>query len=143
MNRSKKITVALAILTLAVVLCGTLFGVSLYRKHRHSYALDIPAEISKIEIQGSKGTVLLTQTEDIDALRNIICPVKRVTHEESVHDAPINAEDVIMIDFYTDEGKTNKRVFVYERNSKCYIEQPYNGIYQISQEEFEKIGSYF
>ena len=35
-----------------------------------------------------------------------------------------------------------QQFFVYKKNGKYFIEQPYNGIYRISPDEYNSIGKY-
>lgn len=67
--------------------------------------------------------------------------VKRTTTNESIQDSPINVENEIKIDFEYEENKTST-VFVYKKNGKYFIEQPYNGIYRISPDEYNSIEKY-
>lgn len=63
---------------------------------------------------------------------------KRVTKNESIQDAPINIDDEIKVDFHFIEAEVST-IFVYKKNNSYYIEQPYNGIYQISGDEYNSI----
>ena len=49
--------------------------------------------------------------------------------------------DEIKIDFEFGENKIST-VFVYEKKDKYFIEQPYNGIYKISPDEYNSIEKY-
>lgn len=60
----------------------------------------------------------------------------RTTKEESIQDIPTGMEESITITFNSGEKTT---VFVYKKADKYYIEQPYNGIYEITQEEYNDI----
>lgn len=53
--------------------------------------------------------------------------MKRITETESIQDSPVNVDDEIKINFYFDEENCST-VFVYKKNFKYYIEQPYNGM---------------
>lgn len=50
----------------------------------------------------------------------------------------MNAENVVQIDFRFKEQGTST-VFVYQKGRSFFIEQPYNGVYRISEEEFREI----
>lgn len=67
--------------------------------------------------------------------------IKRITETESIQDSPVNVDNEIKINFYFDEENCST-VFVYKKNFKYYIEQPYNGIYRISADEYNAIEKY-
>ena len=79
--------------------------------------------------------------ENIQKILKTLKGTGRKSKEESVQDAPVNAKNVIKVDFNHAEGGTST-VFVYARMPKYYIEQPYNGIYKISIEDFNAIDNY-
>ncbi|MEF2640971.1 MAG: DUF5301 domain-containing protein [Clostridia bacterium] len=47
-------------------------------------------------------------------------------------------DDEIKVDFHFIEAGVST-IFVYKKNNSYYIEQPYNGIYQISGDEYNSI----
>ncbi len=68
----------------------------------------------------------------------------RTTKTESVQDAPVNVEDWIRVDMRFQKGGTST-LFVYQRpgrDGEYFIEQPYNGIYEISGDEYNSIWRY-
>lgn len=68
----------------------------------------------------------------------------RTTQNESIQDAPVNVDDYIQVDFAHKGGTST--LFVYQRsdarNGEFFIEQPYNGIYEISGDEYRAIEQY-
>lgn len=56
------------------------------------------------------------------------------TRRESVQDFP-QAEHPIRIDFSLADGTTST-IFAYERDGRYYLEQPYQGIYQITEQQY-------
>ena len=58
------------------------------------------------------------------------------TKKESVQDVP-QAESYIKIDFQFETGTST--IFAYEDSGKYYIEQPYQGIYRIDSQLFERL----
>ena len=50
----------------------------------------------------------------------------------------VNIDDEIKVDFHFIEAGVST-IFVYKKNNSYYIEQPYNGIYQISGDEYNSI----
>lgn len=69
----------------------------------------------------------------------------RSTHTESIQDTPVNVEDWIQVDCRSQDGETST-LFVYARpeaySGEFFIEQPYNGIYEISGNEYHSIEKY-
>ena len=57
------------------------------------------------------------------------------TKKESVQDFP-QVESYIKIDFRLETGTST--IFAYEDSGKYYIEQPYQGIYKIDSQLFER-----
>ncbi len=69
----------------------------------------------------------------------------RTTRAESIQDMPANVEGLIRVDFSHRGGGTST-VFVYRRagarNGEYFLEQPYNGIYEISGDAYQAIENY-
>lgn len=59
------------------------------------------------------------------------------TRRESVQNFP-NAEHPIQITF-THSGGGSSIVFAYEQDGRYYLEQPYQGIYQISEQQYAQL----
>lgn len=112
-------------------------------KNKKIYELKLPnAEIlSSITLEENTKKILDEQ-EKMQEVLNILNSVNRVTKEESVQDAPVNAINVITINFNFKEAGSSI-VFVYKKKKKFYIEQPYNGIYEISENEYNSIYEIF
>ena len=96
------------------------------------YTLTLP------DIEAIQSVVI---SKNIGQKDEILKGTGRKSKEESVQDAPVNAKNVIKVDFNHAEGGTST-VFVYARMPKYYIEQPYNGIYKIPIEDFNAIDNY-
>ena len=112
-------------------------------RDRGTYELKLPQleETIRVELERNADGVSIFGTEEIKDIRNVLLGVKRITEKESVQDSPVNADNKIKIDFYFDEEKS-LTVFVYKKNFQHYIEQPYNGIYKISADEYNSIEKY-
>lgn len=108
-------------------------------KNKKTYELKLPnAEIlSSITLEENSKKTLDEQTK-MEEVLNILNGVNKVTKEESVQDAPVNAINIITINFNFKEAGSSI-VFVYKKKKKFYIEQPYNGIYEISEKEYNSI----
>lgn len=60
---------------------------------------------------------------------------KKTTKSESILDDPVNADLVVTMTINDTEGITT--MFVYLKQGRYYMEQPYNGIYRISEELYD------
>ena len=127
-----------------LVCVSTILGVLYFNKvYKSSYVLNIPSEgnVYNISLEQNGKRTQVNEQNKINDIINIVGEVKRTTTNESVQDSPINVENEIKIDFEYDENKTST-VFVYKKKGKYFIEQPYNGIYRISLDEYNSIEKY-
>ena len=63
---------------------------------------------------------------------------EKTTNVESVNDNPSNPDILYLIKFNHSKDESES-VYVYKKKNKYYIEQPYNGIYKITEEEYKTI----
>ena len=127
-----------------LVCVSTILGVLYFNKvYKSSYVLNIPSEgnVYNISLEQSGKRTQVNEQDKINDIINIVGEVKKTTTNESVQDSPINVENEIKIDFEYDENKT-LTMFVYKKKGKCFIEQPYNGIYKISLDDYSSIEKY-
>lgn len=112
---------------------------TLYFINKPKYTLNLPniENLKSINIENKK----IEEPEKIKAIIEILNKKERTTKKASIQDAPINTDETIKIEFYFIEQGTST-LFVYERNNNFYIEQPYNGVYEIAESEYNKIKSY-
>ena len=137
----KEIIIFIIVLFMCI---GAILGIYCYNKlNKTSYCLNLPAieDVSSITLEQNEKSIVINNLEEIKDIIDVLNGVKRVTKENSIQDAPVNVDDEIKIDFEFKESGTST-VFVYEKNDKCYIEQPYNGIYRISPDEYNSIEKY-
>lgn len=134
--------VVFIILGILLVIIFTLV-LAYHFRDRRTYELNLPQieEIIRIELERKADGVALFGIEEIEDVRNVLYGVKRITETESIQDSPVNVDNEIKINFYFDEENCST-VFVYKKNFKYYIEQPYNGIYRISADEYNSIEKY-
>ena len=92
-------------------------------------------EITSIDITVRENTV---NHSDKTWISEIITDISssEPTKKESVQDVP-QVESYIKIDFQFETGTST--IFAYEDSGKYYIEQPYQGIYRIDSQLFEKL----
>ncbi len=127
-----------------LVCVGGVLGILYFNKiNKYSYTLNIPSDDSvySINLEQNGKRIEVSEQDKIKDIIYIISEVKRTTTNESIQDSPINVENEIKIDFEYEESKTST-VFVYKKNGKYFIEQPYNGIYRISPDEYNSIEKY-
>ena len=123
---------------------GGVLGILYFNKiNKYSYTLNIPSDDSvySINLEQNGKRIEVSEQDKIKDIIYVISEVKRTTTNESIQDSPINVENEIKIDFEYEENK-NSTVFVYKKNGKYFVEQPYNGIYRISPDEYNSIEKY-
>ena len=123
---------------------GVVLAILSYNKlNKASYALNLPSvdSVYNISLEQNGKRIEIKEQDKIKDITNVIAGVKRTTNEESVQDSPVNVDNKIKIDFEFGENKTST-VFAYKKKDKYFIEQPYNGIYRISLDEYTSIEKY-
>ena len=94
---------------------------------------------------GSKGTVQkeITDLQEIEDIIYVLDGDGRTTKKESINDYPVGIKEPIKVELKSDNKKDSIAViYIYEDNSLYYLEQPYNGIYQMSGDEYNGIVKY-
>ena len=131
------------IITLLVCACITLLILYFNKINKFYYTLNLPSvdSVYSINLEQNWKRIEINEQAKIKDIMYIICKVKKTTFNESVQDSPIEVENEIKIDFEYGENKTST-VFVYKKKNKYFIEQPYNGIYKISTDEYNSIEKY-
>lgn len=143
MKNNKKVFILLGILIVILLIVAVAYK----HRDRRTYEFNLPQveDLSKIELKRNEMSVGIYKTEEIKDIINVLSGVKRITKTESIQDSPVNVNDKIQVDFILDEDiryKAVSTIFLYEKNERYYIEQPYNGIYQISADEYNSINVY-
>lgn len=136
MKNKKVVFIVLGIIAVIIIALGLAY----HFRDRRTYELNLPEidKISRIELERKADGVALFGSEEIEDVRNVLYGVKRITETESIQDSPVNVDNEIKVNFYFDEENCST-LFVYKKNFKYYIEQPYNGIYRISADEYNAI----
>ena len=133
------------IIVIVLFLCiGVVLGILYFNKiKKTSYTLNLPSDdsVSSINMEQNDKIVKIDEQEKIKDIMFIINEVKRTTTNKSVQDSPGNVENIIKINIEYGEVN-NSTVFIYKRKNKYFIEQPYNGIYRISPDEYNSIERY-
>lgn len=139
--KRKKTIIFILILFMCI---GAVLGIFCYNKlNKSTYSLNLPSSDSvyNIILEQNGKIIEIGNKEEIKDIVDVIIEVKRTTKEESIQDSPINVNNEIKVDFEFGDNKI-ATMFVYEKNDKHYIEQPYNGIYRISPDEYNSIEKY-
>lgn len=126
---------------LVIIVLGLLVaGVMYYFQDRRTYSLNLPQleKLKSISLEQNANGKVISGNEEMKDILYVLNGTKRITKQESIQDAPVNIDNEIKVDFNFIEGGTST-IFVYKKYNNYYIEQPYNGIYQISGDEYNSI----
>ena len=129
---------------LVIIVLGVLVaGVMYHFRDRRTYSLNLPQleKLKSISLEQNANGKVISGNEEMKDILYVLNGTKRVTKNESIQDAPVNIDNEIKVDFNFIESGTST-IFVYKKNNNYYIEQPYNGIYQISGDEYNSIEKY-
>lgn len=138
MNK-KKIFLIVSWIYLLVITVGAICYLS--NKTTYKLNLPLPENLTDISLKQNTSSVIIEKNEEIKDIVDVIGGVKRTTKRESVQDFPIDADNVIQINFNLSDSGVSV-MFLYRKNNKYYIEQPYSGIYRISADEYNSIAKY-
>ncbi len=132
------------ILIFILVMIGIIGGIIYSFKNRRTYSLHLP-QLEKLEsislTQEGKETAVVSDIEEMQKIVDTLKGTKRITKKESFQDSPINVLNEIKVDFNVLDNE-NFTLFVYSKNNKYFIEQPYNGIYRVSNDVYNAIEKY-
>ena len=115
-----------------LVIILMLFGV--YCFNSNIKTLDLP-DASKVELGHVHGGAITTVYKcDENKLSSLIKDIEEKSSysKESVNDNPDNVD-------YIKVKMDTKTYYVYERNGKTYIEEPYNGIWKSPSDLYKSI----
>lgn len=136
MSRNKIFSILIVILLLSLSLVGC-----------SKVQITLPNESDLERVVLSESTeennkhITITDNEEI---KNIIHSIKsnsKKTNKESVNDIPTNVDYYIKLEFFHSTGGSSV-AYVYKIKDRYYIEQPYNIIWEITQESYDNIDSY-
>ena len=129
----------------AILVCGALVLGLTGCGSKKEYTLTLPKEenIESVFFEKDNNKKEVKDTEEIKDIIYVLSGSGkgRTTDEESIQDYPVNAEDIIKIEFDLKDDKQST-LFVYKKNGKMYIEIPYNGIYRINGDEYNSMEKY-
>ncbi len=133
----------LVIILAVIILVALSIGIFYYFSNRRIYELNLPEleNLQSISLKQDENEKIFSDSDKIKEILDIIGGVKSKIKKESIQDYPVNVVDAIKVNFNF-IGRGASTLFVYEKNNKYYIEQPYNGVYQISADEYDLIEKY-
>lgn len=104
----------------------------------NSYTIDIfdLEEIISISIDTLEQSNNIKEFSDKETINTIYDIFQdKTTYTQSINDNPTDPDILYFITFKNKDNEL-KSVYVYQKNSNYYIEQPYNGIYELSKADF-------
>ncbi|MGL4914088.1 MAG: DUF5301 domain-containing protein [Romboutsia sp.] len=136
MNVSKKISALMLIFYLSLSFVGC-DGFEITFSDESDLESIVLSEYS----EGKNNRITITDTEEIKNILNSIKSNSKKTNEDSVGEIPINTEQYIILEllYSTDEGKVAEMNYMYKRKDRYYIERPYVGIWNITEESYDDI----
>ena len=126
-----------------VIILAVIGMVFFYPMAHRTYTLTLPAaeKLESIKLTQGTGARTVSDSTEMELLLDTLTGTERKTKNESIQDCPVNADNLIQIDFrFAEKGAST--LFIYEKKNRFYIEQPYNGIYGISADEFALVENY-
>lgn len=137
MSRSKILSILIVILLLSLSLLGC---------SKLKITLPNEADLESIVLSESaeENNKHITITDN-EGIKNIIDSIKsnsKKTNKESINDTPTNIDYYIKLELSHSKGGSSV-AYVYKTKDRYYIEQPYNGIWEITQESYDDIATLF
>lgn len=126
---------------LVVFIICLVVGILLYKYlSRDVYILDIPNSynLDSIAVESDKGINTTSDEAEMDDILKGLDDLNLKTQIESIQDFPVNVSSLISIKFYYREDSALS-LYVYEKNNRYYLEEPYNGIYKLDENTYNYI----
>lgn len=96
------------------------------------------SSVSVVSLSRYDETKIFSDTETMEEIYHVF--QGRETKRESINDnPPVDVAELYAVTF--ENADEAVRIYIYRRDNKYYIEQPYNGIYKIQEAEFKTIRS--
>lgn len=138
MNKKKKNEIISIIVVLLICIIVYIFFMN-----RNIHTLNIPKVDDLSSISFERGSVMKKITDE-KVMEDIVLQLNgsgRMTKKESVNDAPVEIEQPIKVELHL-KKEGSSIVYLYEKSDKYYLEQAYNGIYEISGDEYKSLEKY-
>ena len=127
---------------LIMFIIGAVLAIFWYKlESRQVYVLDIPNShnLSSLSYELPSGLLTVAEEEKMDKVLNGIYNLNLSTKIESIQDVPTEVNDLVAIRFYYKEDDVVGNFYIYRKKDKYYLEEPYNGIYKISENDYNYI----
>lgn len=124
-----------------VIVILTIGGIVWYKLAiRQTYILDIPNSynLSSISYELPTGIETVAEEEKMDKVLNGLTKLDLKTKTVSVQDVPTGVDNLVSIRLNYKEDAVGS-FYLYSKNGKYYIEEPYNGIYKIDKDKYDFI----
>ena len=135
-NKNKLVSVLLVIF----IICA-IGGIVWYKlATRQVFVPDIPNSynLSSISYELPTGIITVAEEEKMDKILNGLHDLDLSTQSVSVQDVPTDVENIVYIRLYYKEDAVGN-FYIYSKNDKYYFEEPYNGIYKITEDDYNYI----
>lgn len=135
-NKNKLVSILLVV----AIICA-IAGIIWYKlETRQVYVPDIPNShnLSSISYELPTGIVTVAEEEKMDMVLEGLHSLDLSTKTVSIQDAPTDVENLVYIRFYYKEDAVGT-FYIYSKKDKYYLEEPYNGIYKITLDEYNYI----
>lgn len=134
----KKLKIFLLIIGVIAVL-GAIFFLIDFNNDEYTINLFKLEEISSIAIDTLSQYDNKKEFKDEESIKEIYDVfTDKKTHIESINDVPVNPDILYFIKFKNIAGNS-KSAYIYKKGNQYYIEQSYNGIYKITEDEYSRI----
>lgn len=142
MKNKKNIILISGIILVVILIAGFIFFLG-----GEEYKMQMPKDAENylsISLIKKDEKRLIENQENIQKLLDVLFKKERKTREESIQDIPLDVEGKIQMEFTFDKNSTSTTtVYAYKKKGKYYLEQPYNGAYKISEEEYNNINKFY
>lgn len=129
--KKKSLIIALIVVMIAVITTAC---------SKTEYTLDLPKEAdnyTSVSLQYGEDTQTFDTAENIQSVIDKLTAKERVTTQKELG-AVIDENEKIRIDFEFCKGGIST-LYVLQKDDKYYIEQDLNGVYEITQNEYNDI----
>jgi hypothetical protein len=131
----KEIIKLIVIIALAAIMCGGVYVLSNNKK------INLPkmGEIEEVLIKIDNRNITISDKKEIEKIYKIIENKKSM--KKSVTDTPKDVKKLTKISFIIGDDEKNI-MNIYMKDNMYYLEQPYNGIFKLSKNDYEDIMMY-
>lgn len=99
---------------------------------------DLESIVLSESIEENNKHITITGNEEMKKIIDSIKSNSKQTNKESINDTPTNVGYCIKIEFFHSKGGSSI-AYVYKTKDRYYIEQPYSGIWEITQDLYDNI----